>query len=892
MDDVDLEYTLDPMRLGFNFDFRQFIYACLQLPVPIWVLYNIAWHKRRARKETRIDHDAPVLLPIYNYIIYAEIVYVVAKFVLYGFLLPYMDFGNRSGDPIVAHSVFHAFLFMVLVDGMAVFLIVLTFSFLISPTAGKNSLAASLRKAFLHAGFYVVLGIFCMCALSTEYVRAYYVLQTVAPSTVVLFLGKSLLYMYKHKSKRWKGWLYASAWLSLFAWVLYTCGCVAKLAGAPDLAITIVRYIIVFLYTFILPYFHYQALIQDSIYWRNLDKYLFPTESISKSDRLLDHDGLASLCLSHEKGHLDDTLSSFKVPLIDFMHLDSATGLLGKGGYAVVWKAVYHGSPVAVKELLKEKISVKHIKSFFREAVLSTKLNHPNILKFYGACVQPPEFLMIFEWCNQGDLGNYLVKEAMYLNRRARIDMAVQACNGLNALHDRGLIHRDIKPANYLVHIDKGLNDETRTIVKLADFGSCRSMHDKLPLFEGVSPLFVAPEIRKLIPFFFDNNGEPIKDKERPNLTYSKEVDVFGLGWVLWSIFKEENFKTILKDRSQSIFGGQWMPDMSSVEWDAEIVEIVSACWGAPGARPTSIQLFNALFEIRRKHCDSICTADDVALSCSVSSENLAGCEPNLLEVAARQFRDGIDCFVQDVRRLEAVLGEKTNKTATQVLKCAERVNVMAINGSLSTSADHMIRAVEEITAFPYSICRTIMRFRQALDNDIEDFIITQVTTAFTRRTKYAKSKLLQRKCQVFQFEPTSKHREDASYALSKFSARERVIYEHNKKNFAPMAVEFDKAVLWQSQIDIVLPGSHVNDEGGERTSKSVFPMFNFDGKGELFLMLMILFPYFDADTNTYGSFSFQHRIDFHPALKRKHSEVELLRIYDQFIAQNGLVDY
>ena len=136
---------------------------------------------------------------------------------------------------------------------------------------------------------------------------------------------------------------------------------------------------------------------------------------------------------------------------------------------------------------------------------------HINVLE--GACVQPPEFLMsntwnyflndtglnmmgwVFEWCNRGDLGNFLVKEVMYLNRRTRLDMAAQATNGLQTLHQRGLIHRDVKPANYLVHVEGH-----QTIVKLADFGSCRSMHDKLPLFEGVSPLFVAPEIRKLIP--------------------------------------------------------------------------------------------------------------------------------------------------------------------------------------------------------------------------------------------------------------------------------------------------------------------------------------------------------------------------------------------------------
>lgn len=69
-------------------------------------------------------------------------------------------------------------------------------------------------------------------------------------------------------------------------------------------------------------------------------RYLLPTETFNLNSRLLDHDGLSCVSLSTEKGHLDDTLLNFKVPLIDFMHLESATSMLGRGGYAVVWKGI------------------------------------------------------------------------------------------------------------------------------------------------------------------------------------------------------------------------------------------------------------------------------------------------------------------------------------------------------------------------------------------------------------------------------------------------------------------------------------------------------------------------------------------------------------------------
>ena len=58
------------------------------------------------------------------------------------------------------------------------------------------------------------------------------------------------------------------------------------------------------------------------------------------------------------------------------------------------------------------------------------------------------------------------------------------------------------------------------------------------------------------------------------------------------------------------------------------------------------------------------------------------------LEIAARQFQDGMNSFMQDLRRLHGVLGEKPQAMAKEVLQCAERLNIMALNGIMDSSVD------------------------------------------------------------------------------------------------------------------------------------------------------------------------------------------------------------
>jgi len=864
------------METRWTFDPDQFVYACLQLPVPLLCLWHLNQQKRKAREVEKLDDDAPVLLPIYMWLINFEIIYVITKFLLYGFIYRDIDFSDRSGTVLVAETILHAFLFMVLADGMSVFMLVLLFSFQIAPSAGKYALFSSLREAFLHALLYTLLGVVCMSALSRDYPFAYHVGVAILPCTVLVFLVNSLVYMYRRKSPRWKFWLYCSIWTTTFLWLAYFVMCLLKLFEGPTSVMTAIRYVIGFFYAFVLPILYYRALIDDSRYWRNLEKYLLPTETFNLNSRLLDHDGLSCVSLSTEKGHLDDTLLNFKVPLIDFMHLESATSMLGRGGYAVVWKAMYRGEPVAVKELHGERISVRHIKAFFREAVLSTKLEHENILKFYGACVQPPEFLMIFEWCNQGDLGHYLTEKRKFLTQDLRLNLATQATKALSIFHSKGLVHRDLKPTNYLVH-----ETETKTIVKLADFGSCRSKHDKMPLFEGISPLYAPPEIRQLIPWLLKNRD--VADTRGLMIMYGQEVDIYSLGWVLWAIFNPKDYKQILRMNSKRILNDEWEPEMSELEWGPQFKHIIQKCWMIePDERPSVDVLHEILQEMEN---NDFSDHRIISISSPKAKDKPTSGKPaeGYVNIASKAFEKEIKSFSQSVNKLQRVFAKKSSITTEDLLGYAERENLMALDEIMCSSARELITAIRSSTDLPCFLCRMILQFGRLPESSVHNYVIEHATAAFTHNIKYKQDEIVGKVSRILQLQPAGACKEDSR----RLTQKERLVNRHNAKTFQKMAKELDCMILLLNDVNSGFLGGF-NKKLTENNKKSILTTYNFDGKGDLFVMATAVFPYVNSKENTYGSFSVHTRIDFDNDLQKTSTTEQLLFIYDDFGHMHG----
>ncbi|KAH0934666.1 hypothetical protein HID58_011783 [Brassica napus] len=145
----------------------------------------------------------------------------------------------------------------------------------------------------------------------------------------------------------------------------------------------------------------------------------------------------------------------------------SERNLIGQGGFGDVFKAVLNGREVAVKRL--SKTSGQGGREFKNEAVLVAKLQHRNLVRLFGFCVQEDEKILVYEFVPNKSLDYFLFDPSSIqgqLNWKTRYNIIGGIARGVLYLHQDSrlrVIHRDLKASNIL--LSANMNP------KISDFG-------------------------------------------------------------------------------------------------------------------------------------------------------------------------------------------------------------------------------------------------------------------------------------------------------------------------------------------------------------------------------------------------------------------------------------
>jgi len=176
--------------------------------------------------------------------------------------------------------------------------------------------------------------------------------------------------------------------------------------------------------------------------------------------------------------------------------------LIGHGAFAVVFKGRLRKNPkviVAIKSITKKNLAKsqnllgKEIK-ILKEL---TELHHENVVALLDCKETPHNVFLVMEYCNGGDLADYLAVKGTLSEDTIRVFLR-QLAGAMKALHAKGVVHRDLKPQNILLsHTGARPCPQPQQIrLKIADFGFARFLQDGVMAATLCgSPMYMAPEV-------------------------------------------------------------------------------------------------------------------------------------------------------------------------------------------------------------------------------------------------------------------------------------------------------------------------------------------------------------------------------------------------------------
>ena len=278
--------------------------------------------------------------------------------------------------------------------------------------------------------------------------------------------------------------------------------------------------------------------------------------------------------------------------LIDYSELMFGK-VLGRGAQGTVRQAMWKDEEVAVKvmkldiENLIESGAAEQLEEVKTEALALNRLEHPNIVKFYGVSFKNTEvnlcLCIILQLCSRS-LNDEIDDKDVTLTWSQKLRYLLDVAQGMQHMHSVGVYHRDLKPANVLLDSS---GEQGRVTAKVTDFGTSKIAKegDKSMTTNIGSPVFMAPEI-----MVYEE-----KASGSPALT-----DVYAFGCTMYAVmakmhlYKDGRFEGANIWVLREAINGGARPDLeceSLAGIPPAAKALMEECWaGKPDERPADFQ--------------------------------------------------------------------------------------------------------------------------------------------------------------------------------------------------------------------------------------------------------------------------------------------------------------
>ncbi|KAI5080933.1 hypothetical protein GOP47_0004116 [Adiantum capillus-veneris] len=188
--------------------------------------------------------------------------------------------------------------------------------------------------------------------------------------------------------------------------------------------------------------------------------------------------------------------------------IDVSNEIVGSGSTSDTYKGMWHGLEVAVKCIRPSFFNdERSAQSFCQEVDLLSRVRHPNVVQFLGACLSiPDKAWIVMEYMFVGTLSEWLHGSKKRSPIRIiplppfceRLSVALGIAQGMQYLHecDPRILHRDLKPSNVFLDRKGG--------VRISDFGYAKILNQNIEAAltgETGTYIYMAPEVVRHEPY-------------------------------------------------------------------------------------------------------------------------------------------------------------------------------------------------------------------------------------------------------------------------------------------------------------------------------------------------------------------------------------------------------